>query len=307
LLGSSIPGKNEFEAIPYGYFKLWTTNRPSGTYKAPNTAAQTTLEMVRPGVLLHYGDWRFVYLAHVGRSEVLTLDAWLCVTPKDKALRRLEFGQLHIPSGWESRTSGSWIHTMNRSLVVTAFARSTYDKGIWTEWDNPWIQGGYLGVGVMSGSGINSADPDSQKDFMLGAKAPYGPWTFELTRYWGQGVPAIHFLEGMAQYSRGPWWGTAEYWTGARNGKHYDGAYGLLRYNIDGNLWTSNRWEYLTTTPQSGPSTKQSRATLGLSYELPKSGWRAMMNYEIWSGDSAPKNFFGAELQWRWYPWLMGR
>ncbi len=314
LLGSSIPGKSEFEAIPYGYFKLWTTNRPSGSFsKQPATAAQSTIEMVRPGVLLHYGDWRFIYLSHLGRGDTATLDAFLLLTPQQKALKRLELGQMHIPAGWESRTSGSWIYTMSRSLVVSKFIGSTYDKGIWTEWDQPWVKGGYLGIGAFAGAGLDTADPDSQKDFMLGAKAPYKDWTFELTRYWGQGVLDLHFLEGMVQYQHGPWWGTAEYWTGGKHakvyGEDYDGAYALIRYNIDGNLWTSNRWEYLHTVTPSGSadSTTQQRTTLGLSYELPNSGWRIMTNYELWSGDNAPKDFWGAELQWRWYPWLMKR
>ncbi len=314
LLGSSVPAANEFEAIPYGYFKLWTTNRPSGSYvKQPATAAQNTIEMVRPGVLLHYGDWRFVYLAHLGRGDTATLDAYLCLTPEDKALQRMELGQIHIPAGWESRTSASWIFTMNRSLVVTKFVGSTYDKGLWTQWTNPWVKGGYFGAGLFDGAGLDAADKDNNKDFMLGAKAPYKDWTFELTRYWGNGVTGIHFLEGMAQYQHGPWWGTAEYWTGGRHGKvygeDYDGAYALIRYNIAGNVWTSDRYEYLRVVTPCGcaATTQQERTTLGLSYELPKSGWRLQTNYEIWSGDNAPNNFWGAELQWRWYPWLMGR
>jgi len=145
---------------------------------------------------------------------------------------------------------------MNRSLVVTKFIGSTYDKGLWTQWQNPWVKGGYLGIGTFAGSGLDSADPDSQKDFMLGSKTPYKDWTFELTRYWGQGKPSMHFLEGMVQYQHGPWWGTAEYWTGGKHGKvygeDYDGAYALLRYNIDGNLWTSNRYEYLHVVTPSG-------------------------------------------------------
>jgi len=298
LLCSHAQGDPKLTVTPYGYGKLMVTHvgdTTKGDYSA-----------MRPGLLFKYGDWQFITLYDIGHRARGTydqlLDAWLCYTPKGKALKRLEFLQGHIPGGWEARTSSAWIHTVNRSLVISRLITSTYDTFLWTEWENPLIEKGIVGVGVFNGAGMNNDDPDGSKDLMVGLRAPVDNWTLELTRYMGHGTSDLHFTEAMAQWAQEDWWLSAEYWRGHRAGTDHRGGYILARKNLGGKWWTSNRWERWSFDPVGGPDGHWDRTTLGVSYET-EPGWRALLNYEIYNGDKAPKDQWMAELQFRWYPW----
>ncbi|MCD6350813.1 MAG: hypothetical protein J7M26_01730 [Armatimonadetes bacterium] len=289
----------KLKVIPYGY----------GKWMATHTGATThgDYSAVRPGLLFSYGDWKFITLydlghKRAGRTNNQLLDAWFLWTPKGKALKRLEFLQGHVPAGWEARTSASWIHTVNRTLVISRLIHSTYDTMLWTEWENPWVDGGIFGVGLFNGTGLNSHDNDDQKDLMVGLRAPVGDVTLELTRYMGHGKSDLHFTEAMAHWQRGDWWINGEWWRGLRGGTHHRGGYILVRKRVHGHWWTSNRWERWTWDDGVCSRGHWNRTTLGVSYEADKC-WRGLINYEIYSGDGAPDDQLLAEVQFRWYPW----
>jgi hypothetical protein len=302
LLGSFVPAKNSIgiQAVPYGYLKWWAVDDTNTRHAA--------IELFRPGVLLTYRDWSFIYLHDMYPTEQM-LDAWLLYTPKGQALQRLELGQMHLPSGWEARTPSSFIHTIRRTQVISKLAQSSYDTGVWTQWNTPWHKG-YVGFGITAGAGLNHNDPDGDRDYIVGTMYPSGDWKFEATRYLGGGVHQLHYTEAMAQWLNNDWMFYTEYWNGARDGNHYDGGYALLRKHLGGNWWTSDRWERLNFRP-TGASTgvatgtvttgHTDRTTLGLSYEY--KCWRALANYDWWVGDNAPNNTLSFEMQFKWYPW----